>query len=152
MGSFDFKKIKLPIMNLVNVKPGFVRKSPIDQIFEDFFQANPKNTGLYRPSANIIDQEKAFVLELAIPGVAKEDLSISIEKNVLTIKSEVKETSLEDGRYTRKEFGVRNFERKFQLKEKVLTNEIEAKLENGILRLSIPKAAEVYTKQQISIA
>jgi len=47
---------------------------------------------------------------------------------------------------------VRNFERKFQLKEKVLTDAIEAKLENGILVLVIPKAAEVYTKHLIEIA
>jgi HSP20 family protein len=138
-------------MNLVNVKPGFARKSPIDQIFEDFFQNNP-TTNVNRPAANIIDQEKAFVLELAIPGITKEALNISVEKNVLTIKSDTKETSLEEGRYTRKEFGIRNFERKFQLKEKVLTDAIEAKLENGILRLHIPKAAEVYTKQLIEIA
>ena len=48
-------------MNLVNVKSGFARKSPIDQIFEDFFQNNP-TTNVNRPAANIIDQEKAFVL------------------------------------------------------------------------------------------
>merc|ERR1711976_124215 len=117
----------------------------------DFFQNNP-TTNVNRPAANIIDQEKAFVLELAIPGITKEALNISVEKNVLTIKSDAKETSSEEGRYTRKEFGVRNFERKFQLKEKVLTDAIEAKLENGILRLHIPKAAEVYTKQLIEIA
>ena len=138
-------------MKVVNVKPGFVHKSSIDQIFEDFFQHNPSSK-IYRPAANIIDQEKAFVLELAIPGITKEDLNIAIEKNILVIKSDVKENAVEKGRYLKKEFGVRNFARKFQLKEKVLTDAIEAKLENGILVLVIPKAAEVYTKHLIEIA
>jgi len=138
-------------MNVANVKPGFAHKSSIDQIFEDFFQNNP-SSNIYRPAANIIDQEKAFVLELAVPGITKEDLNISVEKNVLIIQSDVKERSLEEGRYAKKEFGVRNFERQFQLKDKILTEAIEATLENGVLVLVIPKAAEVYTKHLIEIA
>ena len=140
-------------MNLVNVKPSFVRHSAFDRIFNDFVKGQHLDHPLTaRPSANIIDQEKAFVIELAIPGIPKDALNIAVEKNILTITSTKEEANQDSIRYTKKEFQVQNFERKFKLNEKVLTDAIEAKLENGILQLTIPKAAEVYTKQLIEVA
>lgn len=140
-------------MNLVNVKPGFVRTSQMDKFFDDFFQANREvKPASYRPAANIINQEKAYVIELLIPGIDKKELNIALEKDILTIKANREETNGEDIRYTTKEFNIRNFERKFKLSDKVEKDSIEAKLENGILRLFIPKAAEVYTKHQIEVA
>ncbi len=140
-------------MNLVNVKPGFVRTSQMDKFFDDFFQANREvKPASYRSAANIINQEKAYVIELLIPGIDKKELNIALEKDILTIKANREETNGEDIRYTTKEFNIRNFERKFKLSDKVEKDKIEAKLENGILRLFIPKAAEVYTKHQIEVA
>ncbi|MCI5081049.1 MAG: Hsp20 family protein, partial [Saprospiraceae bacterium] len=84
-------------MNLVNVKPGFVRTSQMDKFFDDFFQANREvKPASYRPAANIINQEKAYVIELLIPGIDKKELNIALEKDILTIKANREETNGED--------------------------------------------------------
>jgi len=92
------------------------------------------------PSVNITETEKDYKIELAAPGLEKKDFKIEVENKALIISSEKEEeTKEEDRNYKRREFSYRSFSRSFQLPEDILSDKIDAKYENGILKLSVPK-------------
>ncbi len=129
--------------------PGFgniineILNSPLNEVVTD----KPKKHTY--PQANVISQDGTYILSLAIPGVAKEDVSINIEKNKLTIKSEVEENT--DAKYRLREFNYAKFERAFNLSDDVDTDNISAKFENGVLTISIPTVEEA-GPQKVEIA
>jgi len=99
------------------------------------------------PAVNIREEEKEFVLELAVPGMKKEDFNIEVDDNVLTISMERKDEHEEsDSGYTRREFKYTNFKRAFTLPETVNEDAIEALYKDGILRFSLPKKKEALPK------
>ena len=104
-------------------------------LMDDFFPT----TSAYYPPVNIYENEKGFSIELKIPGVKKEEVSIQMEKGLLTIsfqQVENKDENLE--KLIKKEFAIKNFKRTFSLDEKINSEAIDAKMENGILTLSLP--------------
>ena len=128
--------------NLVNFNSG------INSIFDDLFNNSFSNFvgsdfASNVPSVNISESADDFKIELAAPGLQKEDFDINVEKNNLTISAK-KETSNEvnEEMFTRKEFSYSSFSRSFQLPEGVESNAIEANYENGILGIVLPKKEE----------
>ncbi len=121
---------------------------------EGFTKRNFSNATL--PSVNIKESEDGFEVEMAAPGFDKGDFKIEVNENVLTISSEVKaENEEKEGEvYTKKEFSYQSFTRSFTLPEMVDEDNISAKYENGILRISIPKKEEAKPKpvKQIEVA
>lgn len=119
------------------------------EMVNDFFNgwltpAAIRNTA---PAVNIKENEKSFDLQVAAPGMKKEDFKIEVENDVLTISAERKnEQEEKTDRYTRKEFNFTSFSRSFNLPENMETDQIKATYENGILNLSLPKKEEVVTK------
>lgn len=122
-------------------------------LFDDFFSRDLWNWGMNNnsstntsiPLVNIKETADNFEVEMAAPGMNKEDFKIELNGNVLTITSERKdENEVKEGdRYTRREFSYQSFQRSFQLpKEVVDAEKIEAKYENGVLRLLVPKKEE----------
>lgn len=114
-----------------------------NDLFDDDFGFTP--SGSMVPAVNIKEEDKAFMLELAVPGRDKEDFKIEVNKNVLTVSSEVKEEKEEqddEGKYTRREFRFSSFSRSFTLPETVDGDNIEARYDHGLLYLSIPKREE----------
>lgn len=118
-------------------------------MFDDFFNRELFNWGNNNfsasrttlPSVNIKELEKAFEVEVAAPGMKKEDFSITLDGNMLTISSSQEDQQEEkDGKYTRREFSYQSFQRSFELSKDVVDDEnIQARYENGVLRLTIPK-------------
>ena len=108
----------------------------------------PANFGsITTPAVNIKETNKNYVLELAAPGLKKEDFKISLDKDVLTISFENKnETNETNEKYTRKEFVYNSFERAFTLPEHVEQAKINATYNNGILVLDLPKAEAAQPK------
>lgn len=100
-----------------------------------------------QPSANILESDESFVIEMAVPGFTKKDISISLENNLLTVshKDETEKKS-NSYRFARKEFVKGNFSRSFRLSRWVETENIKAGFKNGILEIEIPKKAEVIAK------
>lgn len=99
------------------------------------------------PAVNIKDNTEGFELELAVPGMKKEDFTVEIDNDVLTIASEVKTENEENkDNYTRKEFSFTSFKRAFTLPETVDGSKIDAKYEDGILKLMLPKKQEALPK------
>lgn len=125
--------------------------------FDDFFNrdifnwglSNFSNTDTTIPAANIKETPENYLVEVAAPGMTKNDFKIELEGNVLTISSEKSDQSetKEDEKYTRKEFSYQSFQRIFNLAKDVVDAEkIEAKYENGLLHLLIPKKEEAKQK------
>jgi len=109
---------------------------------DDFFPVVSGRTSSM-PAVNIREDEKNYVLDLAIPGMDKKDMKIDINEDVLTISSETKNENEEnrDG-YKRKEFSYSSFCRSFYIPENVKRDEIEANYKDGILSVSLPKQKE----------
>ncbi len=100
-----------------------------------------------RPAANIIDNEKDFNIELAVPGMAKDDFSLNLEDDILTISVERKEEEVkEDRNFTRREFRYDEFSRSFSLPDIVDQEKIKADYKNGVLSVMLPKSAEAKVK------
>jgi HSP20 family protein len=107
-----------------------------------------------QPATNVFETEKEFKIELLLPGFAKEDVQISYHKNLLTIKVDKfeKDEQKEDSfKYAHREFGVFNFEKQFKVPNSVNTEVIDAKFENGILNLVLPKKEEALEKSPVEI-
>jgi HSP20 family protein len=124
-----------------------VQKS-INNLFDEFFNEMPALNktvnNLFAPAVNIVETNDAYHLELMAPGRNKEDFSIAVEKEVLTISYEKKEENKqEDFKIVRREFSYQPFKRSFTLDEKINAESIQAKYENGLLKLLLPKKKEV---------
>lgn len=111
-------------------------------------------SGLQKPAVNIHETPEAFHLEMNAPGRKKEAFQILVENDTLTIKmDEEKEKTTEQYKTILREFSVQHFERSFHIGEGIKTDAIEAKYENGILKLLLPKkASQTPLTQTISIA
>ena len=100
-----------------------------------------------RPMANIIENEKDFSIELAVPGMSKKDFNINLEDDILSISSEQKEMNEEkDRNFTRREFRYDSFSRSFSLPETVDQEKIKADYNNGVLIITLPKSEETKIK------
>jgi HSP20 family protein len=127
----------------------FTERSPL--FFDDFFKPwnNWFETDFFNgkaltvPAVNITDNKDDFRVSLAVPGMKKDDFNIDIEGNMITISCE-KEEKKEDkeAKFTRKEYNFSSFSRSFTLPEEILKEKIEARYEDGILNLMLPKKEE----------
>ncbi len=140
-----------------NVFPTF--PSFFDNIFEgnlmDWNTSNYSDSNSTLPAVNVKETENNFSIELAAPGLKKEDFNVSYENGHLIISSEKKnEIEEKDGeKITRREFNYQSFKRSFTVSEKVVDSEkIEADYKDGILHISIPKREEVKPKPAKLIA
>lgn len=132
-------------MSLIKVKTNDSVVNPFENLFNDFFEGEflpqRKSRGYgSMPAANIKETEKSYHVELASPGMSKEDFKIELDEDLLTIRSEKEVQKEEEGtRFTKREFNYTSFVRSFRLPEEVDAENISAKYENGILALEIPK-------------
>lgn len=120
-------------------------------VFDDFFK--PWNEmfdgGLWGktmniPAVNIVENKDEYVVSLAAPGLKKDDFKIDVDGNMLTISSEKVETKEEKERkFTRKEYNFMTFSRSFTLPEEVFREKIEARYEEGVLRILLPRKEEM---------
>jgi HSP20 family protein len=105
------------------------------------------------PKVNVQENDKAFMMEVVVPGFNKDDLKIKVEKDMLTISAEVKsEEEKKEKEYTRCEYRFQSFSRSFHLPENVKEDAIEANYSDGVLKLTLPKAdAPVTVSKQIAV-
>lgn len=120
-----------------------------DMLTRDLWDSNNSSTNTTIPAVNIRETNDSFVVEMAAPGMNKDDFRVELDGNLLTISSEKKleQEQKEGERYTKREFSYQSFQRSFQLhKDVVDADRIEARYENGVLHLLIPKKEEVKQK------
>jgi len=95
------------------------------------------------PAANIIENNDAFILDIAAPGMKKDDFKINLENNILNISAEFEDQKREDGKnYTRKEFYYGSFNRAFTLPKTIDLEGIKADYTDGILQITLPKRTD----------
>lgn len=95
------------------------------------------------PAVNVVENKDDYRLSLAVPGMKKDDFNIDIEGNMLTISCEKEEKKEEkEAKFTRKEYNYTSFSRSFTLPEEVNREKIDAKYEDGVLKLVMPKKEE----------
>ncbi|KPM48515.1 Hsp20/alpha crystallin family protein [Jiulongibacter sediminis] len=123
--------------------------SLFDSLFSDVdFFADNRSTGLSVPAVNVKEDADGFTIELAAPGLKKEDFKINVDEKTLTISSEVNtEETEEKENYTRREFSYNSFTRSFRLPKTVDIDKVEASHENGVLHLVLPKKEEAKPKE-----
>lgn len=136
------------------------RKPAFTSIFDEFITRdlvsafNDSASGFTLPAVNIQEDDNAFHLEVAAPGLTKEAFKLEMEQNVLHISSEKVEKNEEEDkskRFTRKEFSYASFKRSFTLPKHADAEAITAKYENGVLHIVVPKKVEVKTHRLIDI-
>lgn len=100
------------------------------------------NIGTTVPSVNLSETESDYTIDLAAPGMKKEDFHVEIENNMISISSQ-KEEKKEDKNenYTRREFSYQSFHRTFHLPDAAVTKKIDASYKDGVLHITIPKDA-----------
>jgi len=122
-----------------NVNPFF--NDVFESIFNDSFLSDKPATRV--PAVNIAETENEFHIELAVPGLKKEDFKINLDKNVLSISAEKKTENVDEGKkYSKREYSYNSFVRSFTLPETVDHAKIEAEYTDGILKLNVAKKEE----------
>jgi HSP20 family protein len=107
------------------------------------------------PNANIVESDKDFRIELAAPGLERNDFKVQVDNGILSISAEKEKESKEDRKnYRRREFSYTSFARSFTLPDNLISDKIDAKYENGILSLTLPKKEVTVAKaaKQIKVA
>lgn len=143
-------------MNLVK-RNNFMPSSSLfdDFLTRDLFDWSGWNTeGGSVPRVNIVETNDDFVVEMAAPGMKKDDFHVELDNDMLTISSEVSDNveNSNGENFTRKEFSYRSFRRSFYLPNSIEADKIEARYNDGILKLVIPKKEEAKRKPAKTIA
>ena len=125
----------------------------VDEVFQNIPASLGREESFGFPPVNIHETSDAYHLELSAPGRSKEDFKLAVDNGQLTISFEKKEdTKTEDYKTVRKEFSFRSFKRSFTLDDKIDSNGIQAKYENGVLKVLLPKKEQVKeSTKQITI-
>lgn len=114
----------------------------LDSLLNDSPVAN--NYGMNFPAVNIVETNDDYQLELNVPGRKKDDFKITVDKNILTVSFEKKEEEKDENKkIIKREFVMQSFKRSFTLDEKINADDINAKYEDGLLLLTLPKKEEV---------
>ena len=142
-------------MTVVKRNGSLLNKMPVlfdDLLNRDLFNWGTQNfsdTNTTIPAVNIKETAEGYTVEVAAPGMTKNDFKVELDGNSLTISSQKtqEKEKKEDERYSLKEFSYQSFQRTFTLhKDVVDIDKIEAKYENGLLHLLIPKKEEAKQK------
>lgn len=128
-------------MSLVRKNPDWLAPSTIDGFVDRFFNESLEQShAAFTPRVDIAESEKAFEIQVAVPGLDKKDISIDLRDGLLTISGErkfVKKDKDRNFHTVQTQYGV--FKRSFQLPDSIEEGEIEASYESGILNVVIPK-------------
>jgi|SRR5690554_1281785 len=117
----------------------------LDEFFGGDIFNSPKSTtiGKSLPAINVKENDKNFLLEVAAPGMRKDNFKIELNNNILGIYGEKEEEDVEERkRYTRREFSYSTFKRTFTLPESIDVEKIVANYNDGVLSIEIPKKDE----------
>lgn len=112
-----------------------------ESIFKDTFYSDRMMSRV--PAVNVYETEDHYEIEMAAPGLNKEDFNIKLDKNLLTVSVEQQNQEVKENKqYNRREFSYSSFVRSFALPESADDAQIEAKYNNGVLRILVVKKEE----------
>jgi HSP20 family protein len=137
---------------LMNLPSLLTEMMDVDRFFgnDPFFRSMKKI-----PSANIKEKDNSYEIELAAPGMKKEDFKVELDNNVITISAEQKEEKTEEKEnFTRREFSYNSFSRSFEVPTTVNAEKVDAQYKDGLLVLTLPKKQEamVNNRKEIKVS
>ena len=132
-------------MRIVKYNNNKVFPSLMNQFFNDDLRMNVINNNHSVPSVNSIENDNSFEIDLAVPGMKKDDFTIQLNDKVLVISSE-NTNSVENNSRSLNEFNYSSFQRSFTVPETVELDKIKANYKNGILKVKLPKKKDSITK------
>ncbi len=144
-------------MTLVKYRPAMIENffnREFDNFFSDRYYGN--NVFASTPAVNVVENKEGFRIEVAAPGMKKEDFRINLNHNHLTISVQKQQETAEDNqeeKYARREFSYSSFQRTFTLPQSVDGEKVQASYTDGILHVNLPKREEAKVKpaREISI-
>ena len=125
----------------------------VDSIFDQFFgrDSDDDTSAVWAPRTDLSETDNAFRIRLDVPGMTKEDITINLQNNTLTVSGERSSERQEEGEeYVRVERAFGNFHRTFTLPDAVDPDSVEAAYDDGVLTINVPKT-ETSTRRQIEI-
>lgn len=144
-------------MNFTNTNP-FLQGKTFSHLLEDVFNLSISDMmgadyAVTTPAVNVTESTDNYTLEIAAPGLDKNDFNISVEKDQLIISASKKNPGEEktETKWKRKEFNYQSFRRTFQITDAIETNHIEASYQNGILTILLPKREDAKAKAPTNI-
>tara|TARA_B100001109_G_scaffold143307_1_gene116636 strand:- start:3156 stop:3578 length:423 start_codon:yes stop_codon:yes gene_type:complete len=132
-------------MRIVKYNNSNVFPSLMNEFFNDDFGLNFFNRNYSVPSVNSIENNDSFEIDLAVPGMKKEDFSIELNDKILVISSE-SSNNIENDNMRLNEFNFSSFQRSFRVPDSVDQDKIKANYKNGILKIKLPKRKENISK------
>lgn len=147
------KNLYMTVIRYKNRPAGYTFNNSLNDILPQFPSLFKEDVRFGTP-VNILESGNGYVLEVIAPGFEKENFSISLDKNILTIAAEKKqEEETTSEKYLQKEYATKSFKRSFTLNEDINAENISATYVNGVLTLNLQKKEEVKPeKKQITIA
>ena len=136
-------------MNLITTNLNRWKPSLLDELLDDRW-LNLDTFNNTFPAVNTIEKENQYLLEIAVPGMHKEDFEIEIENDLISVSSTTKEEKEVKNRfnYNRQEFNFNSFHRTFSLPKEVDQGKVKAIYSNGILTITLPKLKEIISKSR----
>lgn len=121
--------------------------SDIDRMFENDMFLMPMHLNRFAndtmPAANLRETDKEYAIELAVPGMKRDDFNIEVDEHMLSVSCQREENINEEkDDYTRREYNYSSFSRTFRLPETVVADKIKAQYDNGVLHITVPKAEQ----------
>lgn len=144
-------------MSLIKYNPRtmrtFTTNNLFDDLFNDRFFNNESQVGKsFTPQVDISETDKSFELSFAIPGIKKEEIKIDLNEGQLVVSGERKfEKKKEDKNFHSVETRYGSFSRSFHMPDNINADKVEAKYENGLLNITIPKDEKKIQKKTIAI-
>ena len=125
-------------------------RNTIDEFWKNFDYSDKKEVSVFYPKTDVFENKSGYIFEMELPGTAKQDIKLVLEKGVLSVSGERKngfsETDEVFVHSSERHYG--KFERKFELPEDIDSGKVEAKFENGILRISVAKSVPETQKER----
>jgi HSP20 family protein len=129
----------------------------MDRLFEDFFRGRNltpfgEGWGTFSPSMDVVESENEIKVSAELPGMSDEDIEVSLDRGVLTIRGEKSEEQKEEGdNYYRAERTYGSFQRSIPLPAEVKQDEVEAVFQKGVLTITLPKAKVTESQHKIQV-
>ncbi len=125
----------------------------INRIFDESFSRTADldddiSMSAWKPLVDIYETDEAIILKVELPGIKKDDVSVEVKDNVLTLKGvRTEEKEIKEKNYYRKERAFGAFSRSFNLQHRIQPDKIKARFKDGVLKIEIPKPEEEKPKQ-----
>ncbi|EMK01656.1 Hsp20/alpha crystallin family protein [Leptospira sp. WS58.C1] len=130
----------------------FLNLSNLDHFFQSWNELLNRSPFQHIPAVNVVKTKEGYEMDFAAPGLEKGDFKIDLEGDQLTVSAEKKsESKQEDKTYSKREYNYSSFSRTFTLPDNVIKDQISAKYDNGVLKLTIPRKELEAPKKAVKI-